>query len=107
MVKFIFKNIANAGQDAEFELQNVNFFSIDIGQHSAPFLFDMNGDNLFDLIIGQVDGTISYAENSGTIYEPIFNTIIEDFGGISVNNDQSLYGFSTPLFMKKIMKLIF
>ena len=91
-----FKNIANIGQDAEFELQNVNFFSIDIGQHSAPFLFDMNGDNLFDLIIGQVDGTISYAENSGTIYEPIFNTIIQDFGGISVNNDQSLYGFSTP-----------
>ena len=39
-----FKNIANAGQDAEFELQNVNFFSIDIGQHSAPFLFDMNDD---------------------------------------------------------------
>ena len=91
-----FKNIANSGQDAEFELQNVNFFNIDIGQHSTPFLFDMNGDNLFDLIIGQVDGTISYAENSGTLYEPIFNTINEDFGGISVNNDESLYGFSTP-----------
>ena len=91
-----FKNIANSGQDAEFELQNVNFFNIDIGQHSTPFLFDMNGDNLFDLIIGQVNGTISYAENSGTLYEPIFNTINEDFGGISVNNDESLYGFSTP-----------
>ena len=91
-----FKNIANPGQDAEFELQNVNFFNIDIGQHSTPFLFDMNGDNLFDLIIGQVNGTISYAENSGTLYEPIFNTINEDFGGISVNNDESLYGFSTP-----------
>lgn len=91
-----FKNIANSGQDAEFELQNVNFFNIDIGQHSTPFLFDMNGDNLFDLIIGQVNGTISYAENSGTLYEPVFNTINEDFGGISVNNDESLYGFSTP-----------
>ncbi len=91
-----FKNIANSGQDAEFELQNVNFFNIDIGQHSTPFLFDMNGDNLFDLIIGQVNGTISYAENSGTLYEPVFNTINENFGGISVNNDESLYGFSTP-----------
>ena len=56
----------------------------------------MNGDNLFDLIIGQLDGTISYVENSGSTYEPIFDTIIEDFGGISVNNDESLYGFSTP-----------
>ena len=91
-----FKNIAESDQEIEFELQNVNFFNIDIGQHATPFLFDMNGDNLFDLIIGQLDGTISYAENSGSIYEPIFDTIVEDFGGISVNNDESLYGFSTP-----------
>lgn len=91
-----FKNIAESDQEIEFELQNVNFFNIDIGQHATPFLFDMNGDNLFDLIIGQLDGTISYVENSGSTYEPIFDTIIEDFGGISVNNDESLYGFSTP-----------
>ena len=91
-----FKNIAESDQEIEFELQNVNFFNIDIGQHATPFLFDMNGDNLFDLIIGQLDGTISYIENSGSTYEPIFDTIIEDFGGISVNNDESLYGFSTP-----------
>ncbi|MGB1307151.1 MAG: T9SS type A sorting domain-containing protein, partial [Flavobacteriales bacterium] len=91
-----FKNNANAGQDAVFELENVNFFNIDIGQHSAPFLYDMNDDNLFDLIIGQVDGTITYAENMGTIDNPVFNTLTEDFGGISVNNDESLYGFSTP-----------
>ena len=91
-----FKNIAESDQEIEFELQNVNFFNIDIGQHATPFLFDMNGDNLFDLIIGQLDGTISYVENSGSTYEPIFDTIIEGFGGISVNNDESLYGFSTP-----------
>ena len=27
----------------------------------------MNDDNLFDLIIGQVDGTITYAENMGRL----------------------------------------
>ena len=62
-----FKNNADIGQDAVFELENVNFFNIDIGQHSAPFLYDMNNDNLFDLIIGQVDGTITYAENTGRL----------------------------------------
>ena len=96
-----FKNIAESDHEIEFELQNVNFFNIDIGQHATPFLFDMNGDNLFDLIIGQLDGTISYIENSGSTYEPIFDTIIEDFGGISVNNDESLYGFSTPYIYKE------
>jgi hypothetical protein len=91
-----FKNNADDGQDAFFELETVNFFSIDIGQHATPFLFDMNNDNLFDLIIGQVDGTLSYAENTGTANDPIYNSLMEDFGGISVNNDESLYGFSTP-----------
>ena len=91
-----FKNNADIGQNAIFELENVNFFNIDIGQHSAPYLYDMNDDNLFDLIIGQVDGTITYAENTGTIDNPFFNTLVENFGGISVNNDESLYGFSTP-----------
>ena len=96
-----FKNNANIGQDAVFQLENVNLFDIDIGQHSAPYLFDMNDDNLFDLIIGQVDGSITYAENTGTIDSPIFNTLVENFGGISVNNDESLYGFSTPFVFKQ------
>ena len=61
----------------------------------------MNGDNLFDLIIGQVDGTITYAQNTGTIENPVYNTLIEDFGGISVNNEESLYGFSTPFVFKQ------
>ena len=52
--------------------------------------------NLFDLIIGQLDGTITYVENIGTADNPVFNASTENFGGISVNNDESLYGFSTP-----------
>ena len=32
-----FKNNADDGQDAFFELETVNFFSIDIGQHATPF----------------------------------------------------------------------
>ena len=91
-----FKNNANVNQDAVFVLENINFFDIDVGQHSAPFLYDINDDELFDLIIGQLDGSITYFENTGTADNPIFNTSIENFGGISVNNNESLYGFSTP-----------
>ena len=91
-----FKNNANVNQNAVFVLENINFFDIDVGQHSAPFLYDINDDELFDLIIGQLDGSITYFENTGTADNPIFNTSIENFGGISVNNNESLYGFSTP-----------
>lgn len=91
-----FKNTASEDQEAVFELENVNFFSIDIGQHSAPFLYDLNGDDLYDLIIGQVDGTLSYSENTGTAESPVFNSLVEDLGGVSVNNNESLYGFSAP-----------
>ena len=91
-----FKNTAAIGTDAIFEIENVNFFSIDVGQHAAPFLFDMNGDNLLDLVIGQVNGTLSYAENTGTTNNPQFNTLLGNLGNVSVSNDESLYGFSIP-----------
>ena len=56
----------------------------------------MNDDNLLDLVIGRVDGSITYAQNNGTETNPVFNSLVEDFGDISVNNDESLYGFSIP-----------
>jgi len=91
-----FKNTAAAGNDAQFQLENVNLFSIDVGQHSAPFLFDMNEDGLLDLVLGRVDGSITYAQNNGSENSPVFDNLVDDFGGISVGNDESLYGFSVP-----------
>lgn len=91
-----FKNTSAIGQDAQFELENVNLNAIDIGQHSAPFLFDMNEDGLLDLLIGRVDGSIAYAQNNGSETNPLFDNLIEDFGNVSVGNDESLYGFSVP-----------
>lgn len=91
-----FKNASAIGNDAQFELENVNLNTIDIGQHSAPFLFDMNEDGLLDLVIGKVDGSITYAQNNGSETNPVFDNLVEDFGAISVTNDESLYGFSIP-----------
>lgn len=91
-----FKNTAAIGEDAQFELENVNLNTIDVGQHSAPFLFDMNEDGLLDLVIGRVDGSITYAQNNGTETNPLFDNLVEDFGNVSVGNDESLYGYSVP-----------
>ncbi|MGC6470414.1 MAG: T9SS type A sorting domain-containing protein [Flavobacteriales bacterium] len=95
-----FKNIS-VTSEAQFELETVHFFGIDIGQHAAPFLFDMNNDNLLDLVIGQVNGTLSYSQNNGTETSPIFDNLVDSFGYFSVNNNESLYGYSTPFIFKR------
>lgn len=93
-----FSNIASTGNDAQFNLTTVNLNNIDIGQFAAPFLYDMNGDNLFDLIVGQHNGTLSYFENIGDANNPVFGEEVENFGGVSVANDWGTYGFSKPFF---------
>lgn len=96
-----FKNTAASGNDAQFELETVNYFDIDIGQFGAPFLFDINQDNLLDLVIGKLNGTISVALNTGNSTSPIFNTLEDNLGNINVSNEEGTYGFSKPFVYKE------
>ena len=91
-----FKNTAALGENSNFELESVNFFDIDVGQFAAPFLFDINQDNLLDLIIGRLNGTISIAINNGTISNPVFDVLQDNIGEVDVSNDEGTYGFSKP-----------
>ena len=96
-----FKNTAASGNDAQFELETVNYFDIDVGQFGAPFLFDINQDNLLDLVIGKLNGTISVALNTGNSTSPIFNTLEDNLGNINVSNEEGTYGFSKPFVYKE------
>ena len=96
-----FKNTASIGSEPQFELENVNFYSIDINQYASPFLFDMNEDGLVDLVIGKVDGTLSYAQNNGTATNPVFDVLTNNFGSVSVSNNDGSYGFSKPFIYKE------
>ena len=48
------------------------FVSIDSEPLSAPDFADLDGDNDYDLIVGNQNGSIDYYENTGTVTNPIF-----------------------------------
>ena len=79
-----------------FQLTNPNYQNIDVGQFAQPQLIDVNRDGLNDLIIGEQDGTINFLPNSGTINNPIFDSLITNWGAIDVDQDIINTGFSTP-----------
>ncbi|MEM6261650.1 MAG: T9SS type A sorting domain-containing protein [Bacteroidota bacterium] len=92
------ENIGQAGDSARFQVKAVNFGSMDVGQSATPVLYDVNGDNLLDLVIGERFGNLNYYQNKGTASSPVFGPSAENrnFGEIDVLPG-SFTGYSTPL----------
>tara|TARA_B100000925_G_C22001494_1_gene471538 strand:+ start:664 stop:2841 length:2178 start_codon:yes stop_codon:yes gene_type:complete len=88
----LFTNIGNNN----FQLSSPNFQNIDIGQFAQPQLIDVNRDGLIDIIIGEQDGTINFLPNNGSSNNAIYDTIIENWGGIDVDQSYISTGFSSP-----------
>ncbi|MCW5908452.1 MAG: T9SS type A sorting domain-containing protein [Chitinophagales bacterium] len=92
-----FKNNGSSG--ASFpSMTTPQYFGIDVGQYSAPFIYDVNGDNLNDLIIGRRDGRISYYWNFGTTAAPLFHadSVNNFFGNVNVTVPGFLDGYACP-----------
>jgi hypothetical protein len=98
---YLLKNTSPIGTAANFilepgrvkdELNN----EIDAGDLAAPQLFDINHDNLPDLIIGNRRGKLKYYQNTGTPTVAVFKKITDDFGKIDVARN-SFPGYSTPV----------
>lgn len=94
----LFENTAGAGNPHSFTLLTPNFENIDIGQYAAPVLYDLNQDSLLDLVIGKLSGDLIYAPNNGGLSSPVFDTLISNFGNVSVANYLGSYGYSKPYF---------
>ena len=88
----LFTNIGNNN----FQLSYPNFQNIDVGQFAQPQLIDVNRDGLIDIIIGEQDGTINFLPNNGSSNNAVFDTIIENWGGIDVDQSYISTGFSSP-----------
>jgi hypothetical protein len=93
-----------------YQLVSKNFLQgnmIDIGSVSIPLLFDVNGDNLLDMLIGNFGkydssyyagqvivsryiSQLTYYQNIGSANAPVFKLFSEDFAGLSALNLRGL-----------------
>ncbi|HXH20165.1 MAG TPA: FG-GAP-like repeat-containing protein [Chitinophagales bacterium] len=97
-----YRNDGGAGNPASFTLAMVQMFDIDVGQFSAPFIYDINGDSLPDLLVGEKSGNVNYYENIGTKDTCKFSDTPTNanFGKVDVRIPGFPTGYSTPVISK-------
>lgn len=98
-----FENIADQNLIWDFADPVQNYQGIDVGDFSTPQLYNLNGDDLLDLIVGEEDGNLNYYENTGSITNPVFTFVTDSLGKVNVTDFQLSYtGYSTPFFFKNM-----
>jgi hypothetical protein len=98
---WMYKNIGTQNQP-EFSLQTKSFLQedmLDFGSGAYPVLYDMNGDGLLDLLVGNYgyydsttsngysitchySASIAYFKNTGTKTQPEFSLVTEDLANL-------------------------
>jgi hypothetical protein len=95
----LFKDISDGKGFPEFALVDDDFQNIKVSGFSTPQLIDLNGNGLFDLVIGQQNGKISYYRNQGSNTIPQFIRVSDELGGVNVTDPFTSYtGHSIPHF---------
>jgi len=74
-----------SGSDTFTEI-SINFNNIDVGDNSAPFFYDIDGDGLLDLLIGSSDGQIQRYEQDMQ-YSSVFILANANFQSIDIGNE--------------------
>lgn len=98
------KNSAGPGQVCNFSQFILNPFTFTTSSAvAAPQLFDLDGDNLLDLLIGMKNGRVSYYRNVGTASAPAFTLVTNFLGNIDVKGNPFQYGldgYAAPFFYR-------
>ena len=96
---YYYENVAGAGNPLNFiRDQSAMWVLLDVGQASAPTVFDLDGDGLKDLIAGERQGNLNFFKNIGSPTEPSFAPTITEakLGNITTSPFPGGIGFSTP-----------
>jgi hypothetical protein len=98
-----FENVSTSNIP-DFQFQEDNFLigdQIDVGTNAIPVLADISGDNIPDLLVGNLgyfvsydpdwfiteyNSKVAYFKNTGTINKPAFQLITDDLANLSSKN---------------------
>lgn len=102
---FFTENLAGAGNPVQFGSIQPVWQGINVGQFSTPFVHDVNGDGLPDLLIGERNGNVNYLPNQGTSGNPVFHPNPDEapnnrfFGKIITQQVGFVTGYSSPVIL--------
>lgn len=97
-----FENSGGMGNESSFSLTEPGYQGIDIsGQYAAPCLYDVDGDDLLDLVIGERNGNLNFYQNTGTATAPVFTAVDPNWGGVDMRRNGLSFGFSTPFLFER------
>jgi hypothetical protein len=74
-----------------------NSTAIDVGQFATPQFFDVDGDNLLDMLIGERNGNVNYWRNVGNATAPVWHLENDSVGGVNSSEWWNITGYSVPL----------
>lgn len=100
---YYFTNTASSGNPPNYVLSSSSPFNgIDVGNFSAPQLFDLNRDGKLDLVVGEAGGNLNYFENGGTPSSPVFTPTPtnDSLGKVMVTPGFTITGYSHPCFFE-------
>ncbi len=79
-----FRNIASTGTEMNLQYVANYFGSIDVGNFSAPFIYDFEGDGKNEVIVGERYDNINVLSNTGDLANPNFVLLTDSLYKISL-----------------------